>query len=434
MKLLQSYTFSQIKGLLAAMAGLFLVQIVLILSGIYGWLPSEAYIVIEGVVAIVTLFIGYLIYTRSNSLRSLFKEMEEEEFKMVALIQSMPDFVCFKDGQGRWIRTNDFGLELYGLKGQPYIGKTDHELGKINPFFQEAFDYCMETDEETWQKGETVRTEESFFIETGEYKSFDVIKVPIFYEDGTRKALITLGRDISQQKSAEEQLLRREKLAVAGELASGIAHEIKNPLTSLKGFVQLMKEQPSLPKENIDIMSSEIDRIYAIVDELLVLSKPELRKKEFFSLCDCVGYVINFMKHQAAQKDIRILVEKVDDSEKFVHGDRNQVIQVFINLIKNSIEAMDHGGEIKIRPRVNEKEVYLEIEDTGQGISQEIIDKVSEPFYTTKEKGMGLGLTICHKIIQAHDGTLSFRSKPGKGTTATIILPVTIRKKALPVS
>ncbi|WP_227394551.1 ATP-binding protein [Jeotgalibacillus aurantiacus] len=434
MKLLQSYTFSQIKGLLAAIAGLFLVQIVLILSGIYEWLPAEAYIIIEAVVAIVTLVIGYLIYQRSNALRNLFKEMEEEEFKMVALIQSMPDFVCFKDGQGRWIRTNDFGLELYGLKGEPYIGKTDHELGKINPFFQEAFDYCMDTDEETWQKGETVRTEESFFIETGEYKSFDVIKVPIFYEDGTRKALITLGRDISQQKSAEEQLLRREKLAVAGELASGIAHEIKNPLTSLKGFVQLMKEQPSLPKENIDIMSSEIDRIYAIVDELLVLSKPELRKKEFFSLCDCVGYVINFMKHQAAQKDIRILVEKVDDSEKFVHGDRNQVIQVFINLIKNSIEAMDHGGEIKIRPRVNEKEVHLEIEDTGQGIPQEIIEKVSEPFYTTKEKGMGLGLTICHKIIQAHDGELSFRSEPGKGTTATITLPVTIRKKALPVS
>ncbi|TFD99702.1 ATP-binding protein [Jeotgalibacillus salarius] len=432
--MLQSYTFSQIKGLVGIIGIVFFVQIIFIVSGINAWFSTSTYIMIEIAVAIILLWLAVMIYRRAASLRNLFKEMEEEEFKMSAMIQSMPDFVCFKDGQGRWIRTNDFGLELYGLKGKHYIGKTDGELGDVNPFFKEAFDYCVLTDEQTWQKGETDRSEESFYVESGEYKSFDVIKVPIFHKDGSRKALITIGRDISQQKAAEEQLLRREKLSVAGELASGIAHEIKNPLTSLKGYVQLMKENGTLSEERVELMASEIDRIHAITEELLVLSKPEIKKQEQFSICESVEYVINFMKHQAASRDIEIKVNRLTTDNRYIHGDRNQIVQVFINLIKNSIEAIDKDGEISIKPSVHERTIQIELCDTGPGIPEEMFEKISEPFYTTKEKGMGLGLTICHRIVQAHGGTLVFENLPEGGTNAIVKLPLYSQEKTLTTS
>ncbi|KIL44079.1 histidine kinase [Jeotgalibacillus alimentarius] len=429
--MLQSYTFSQIKGLIGIIAVVFFVQIVFIVSGLNSWFSTTTYILIESVVAITLFWLGIMIYKRAQSLRNLFREMEEEEFKMSAMIQSMPDFVCFKDGEGRWIRTNDFGLELYGLKGKHYIGKTDGELGDVNPFFKEAFDYCVMTDEQTWQKGTTDRSEESFYVESGEYKSFDVIKVPIFHKDGSRKALITIGRDISQQKAAEEQLLRREKLSVAGELASGIAHEIKNPLTSLKGYVQLMKENGPLSDERVELMASEIDRIQSITEELLVLSKPELKKQEQFSICDSVEYVINFMKHQAAARNIDIEVNRLQAKDRYVYGDRNQIVQVFINLIKNSIEAIESEGEILIKPAIENKMIQIEIRDSGPGIPEEMFDKISEPFYTTKEKGMGLGLTICHRIVQAHGGILTFENLSEGGTNAIVKLPVYKQEKTL---
>ncbi|MDG5473945.1 ATP-binding protein, partial [Jeotgalibacillus sp. ET6] len=348
----------------------------------------------------------------------------EEELKMTALMQSMPDFVCFKDGQGRWIRTNDFGLELYGLKGHHYMGKTDRELGKVNPFFEEAFEYCMVSDEETWQKAVTVRANESFYVPSGEFKTFDVIKVPIFYEDGSRKALITIGRDITQQKQAEERLVKQEKLAVAGELAAGIAHEIKNPLTSLKGFIQLMREERNLTADNIEIMSSEMDRIHSIVEELLVLSKPQTRLEEAFPLHSVIEYVVSVLKHQAAEKKVNLQVEACSHEDDFILGDRNQLIQVFINLVKNGIESMEKGGRLIISRHQHENEICVAIKDEGTGISAEKLAKIGEPFFTTKSKGMGLGLTICQKIIHEHKGQINYDSTENKGTTVSVCLPL----------
>ena len=206
-----------------------------------------------------------------------YQQVNNEEKRLSALIDSMPDFMCVKDGEGRWLKVNKFGLDLYELNHVDYYGKTDIELGEYTPFFKDAFLYCVGSDEEAWNQGNLTRLEESFYIRSGEHKTFDVIKVPLFYGDGSRKALVTIGRDISQQKRTEAMLLKKEKLSVVGELAAGIAHEIRNPLTSLKGFIQLMHETDEVTKEYLEIMSKEIDRINQIVSELLVLAKPQSR-------------------------------------------------------------------------------------------------------------------------------------------------------------
>ncbi|MEW9500916.1 ATP-binding protein [Jeotgalibacillus marinus] len=411
------------KVLIGLLILLFFIQDALVFSGI-GWLPRQIYIGAEIIVSLLIVMVGFTMFRRYRKEQQLFIEMKEEEVKMTALFQSMPDFVCFKDGEGRWIRMNDFGLALYELENETYIGKTDRDLGLKNPFFKEAFEGCLESDEETWKKAETIRVEEEFYVPSGELKTFDVIKVPMFYKDGSRKALIIIGRDISQQKIVEERLVKQEKLSVSGELAAGIAHEIKNPLTSLKGFVQLMREQPHLSTKNVEIMASEIDRVHSIVEELLVLSKPHKRVQKCFSLQEAMDYVVNVMKHQALLSRVEIIVERSSTESDHVLGDRNKLIQVMINLVKNAIEAMEDGGEMKIRSVKKNEEVWIQIQDEGVGISTEQLNNLAKPFYTTKVKGMGLGLTICNKIIHEHNGQLTIQSELGKGTIVTVKMPI----------
>ncbi|MDX8360543.1 ATP-binding protein [Cytobacillus sp. IB215316] len=352
------------------------------------------------------------------------KKAEEDENQLSLLINSMPDFVCFKDGDGRWLKVNDFGRDLYHLNEVDYIGKTDADLGVINPFFKEAFDECLKSDNDTWKQAKITRADESFILPNEETKTFDVIKVPLFYDSGERKGLVIIGRDITQQKLTEAMLLKKEKLSVIGEMAAGIAHEIRNPLTGVKGFLQLMRENNTASKDHLSIIMSEMDRINHIVSELLVLSKPQPKKYNPFLLSESLSYVCNITSHEAKEKGI--IIDFGNDSyDPTVFGDRNQLIQVFINIVKNAIDAMPRGGRIDISVNnIDQKFVKVIVVDDGIGIPKERLNKIGEPFFTLKEKGMGLGLTISNKIINEHKGTINIKSVVTVGTTVSITLPV----------
>jgi two-component system sporulation sensor kinase A len=354
---------------------------------------------------------------------SKIKKIAEEEKRWTILIDAMPDFVCFKDNKSRWVRVNEFGRELYQLEHVDYIGKTDLELGAFSPFFKEGFDQCFVSDEEAWQSGELMRVEESFMVPSGEQKSFDVLKIPLFYPNGDRKGLLTIGRDITQQKVAESMLIKQEKLSVVGELAAGIAHEIRNPLTSIKGLTQFMHETKNITDEYVNVMISEIDRINQIAGELLALSKPQSRSYSETSLREIIQYVLHIMQPEALLKDVQLIFCD-DNNPKVIKGDRNELIQVFINFLKNAMEAMPNGGSIRIDTESDAEKVQITISDEGIGIPTERLNKIGEPFYTLKEKGMGLGLTISQKIIQQHHGTLELKSEEGVGTDVLVILPL----------
>lgn len=354
-----------------------------------------------------------------------FKRASEEHNELSTLINAMPDFVCFKDGEGRWIRVNEFGKDLYQLHGKPYKNKTDGELAEMLPFFREPFLGCVVSDEETWKKGKTTRVEESFPLPTGEIKTFDVIKVPLFFDNGRRKGLVTIGRDISKVKEAEEIALRKEKLSVVGELAAGIAHEIRNPLTSIKGFIQLQKETKQA-SDFTDIILSELDRINQIVSELLVFSKPQSKILKKFKVKELVDYVIKLTSHEAILHNVEVDVEN-NVQKSLLYGDFNELIQVLVNVVKNSIDAMPDGGKVRIRTREIEDKIQIKITDIGVGIPEERLEKLGEPFFTLKEKGMGLGLTMSNKIIQDHKGTMKILSKVGWGTKVVITLPAARR-------
>ncbi|MCA1320529.1 PAS domain-containing protein [Bacillus tianshenii] len=368
---------------------------------------------------LITAVLIYLIIKKHEAL----KQLEQKEHELLTLINNMPDFVCFKDGEGRWLLANEYGLSLYELQNVDYKGKTDLELGEYSPHFKEAFAYCTDTDERTWKEGKITRDEESFVIPCGELKTFDVIKVPLFYPDGNRRALVTIGRDISSLKKAEQLLVTKEKLSVVGELSAGIAHEIKNPLTAIKGFIQLIQKSGKTNKDHVNLVLSEIDRINDIVSEMLILSKPHTKKLVVFPIIEAVQYVIDLVSNESLKNNIHIKLNNLDEST-LVKGDINGLKQVFLNLIKNAMEAMPSGGIIDISSHeTTEGYVTVKIRDNGIGISEANQKLLGHAFFTSKEKGMGLGLTITYKIIQEHDGHLAIESKEGEGTIVTLSLP-----------
>ncbi|OAO89097.1 hypothetical protein AXX17_ATUG04520 [Arabidopsis thaliana] len=219
--------------------------------------------------------------------------------------------------------------------------------------------------------------------------------------------------DITERKLSEQWLIRSEKLSVIGQLAAGVAHEIRNPLTALKGFTQLLQQGADSNRKYFEIMLAELERINYIVGEFMVLSKPHNRQQlQAHDIHHILTGIIPILDSQAIMHNVSIEIRPPRE-EHLVHCDENQIKQVLINLLKNAIEAMTSGGYVRVRYDYDElkREMTMHIEDEGPGIPQEMLARLGEPFFTTKDKGTGLGLMVCFKIIQAHGGTLEVANR-----------------------
>ncbi len=226
-------------------------------------------------------------------------------------------------------------------------------------------------------------------------------------------------------KESEKKLRESEKLSLVGELAAGVAHEIRNPLTSLKGFTKLLYESPDgkMNKEYLKIMMDELNRINFIVSEFMVLSKPHLVNFSTKNLSSIIQNVVAFLNMQAIMKNIEIIPVIIGNSFS-LKCEENQIKQVLMNIIKNSIEAMPHGGKIYVKLENNASFLIISVIDHGVGIPPENQPLLGKPFFTTKTEGTGLGLMVSRKIIQNHHGKFNIESDPKKGTTVTIALPI----------
>lgn len=238
--------------------------------------------------------------------------------------------------------------------------------------------------------------------------------------------------DITKQKQAKLELersnqqlqMQAQKLAVAGQIAAGIAHEVRNPLTSVNGFLQLMKTQYPERTDYFDIIFSEIKRIDFVLSELLVLAKPQSVHFQEVQLHELLEQVITLLKTNAVLSNIDLKQPFKRQDAGAILADANQMKQLFINLIKNAIEAMPEGGSIYISTEKVLNEWKITIQDEGKGMSQEDIQKIYDPFFSTKKEGTGLGLTICATILKDHHGRMDVSSELGKGTAFHIYLPV----------
>lgn len=235
---------------------------------------------------------------------------------------------------------------------------------------------------------------------------------------------ITQIQDSTKRKEAEKLLRKSEKLSAVGQLAAGVAHEVSNPLTAVKGFLQLLQTNESENKEYYHIMLSEIEQIESIISEFLVLAKPQMEKFKIEDIRKILHNVIELVDTKANMNNVNIYLE-CDQDIPYIECEQKKLKQVFINMIQNAIEAMPDGGNILIIVK-NEQpnKIQISFTDQGCGISEERISKLGEPFYSNKEKGTGLGLMISYKIIEEHRGRINVKSIVGQGTTFDVILPV----------
>lgn len=243
------------------------------------------------------------------------------------------------------------------------------------------------------------------------------------YELEAYCALIEQSQTVKQRKKTEEMVRKSEMLSMIGQLAAGVAHEIRNPLTSIKGFLQLMQTNATKHEEYFNIMLTELSRIEFIISEFLVLAKPQLVKKERRNLIHLLQNIIVLVETHAILNNVQVFLH-FEPELPLIMCEESQLKQAFVNIMKNAIEAMPDGGELLITAtRDGADRVLVQFIDDGVGVPEEIMPKLGEPFYTTKEKGTGLGLMVSYKIIENHRGSIQVRSTPQKGTTVEIQLP-----------
>lgn len=251
-------------------------------------------------------------------------------------------------------------------------------------------------------------------------KYYLVKSIQFVYENET--AILHAFVDITHEKENETLLVRSEKMKIVGELAASIAHELRNPLTAIKGFFKILRTGTEEKELYYNVIDEELSRIEQISSELLTVAKPHSENKTGDDLIQLIEDVILLLTPQANMKNIQI-IKKANRESLYITCESTKMKQVFINLIKNAIDAMDNSGHIVIDIEEGNNRVDVRIIDQGRGIPKYLLDKLGEPFYTTKEKGTGLGLMVCFQIIESHGGAIQVKSALNEGTTFTITLP-----------
>ncbi|MGC4377898.1 PAS domain S-box protein [Fictibacillus sp. Mic-4] len=365
--------------------------------------------------------IGFvLIYRDITRQKKVERALRESEAKYRVIAEHSTDLMVVLDTKGRVLYASPSHYYVLGFEVQ-YVHK--HMLSHIH---QEDIDRFIDTYKSAVIEKKSFKIDVRIKHANGNWIDIEMSGVPVINEKDEIESIVMIGRDMTKKKQAEEMMRKSEKLSVLGELAAGVAHEIRNPLTSLKGFAQLLKEaKDEMKMEYIDIMLSELDRINDIVGELMLVAKPQAVQYEYRNFNELLYSVVRLLDTQAIMKNIQIKCD-IDSNLPPVYCVGNQMKQLFINLLKNSIEAMDNGGLIQLTAFYQNGNVRAILEDEGGGIPKDRLTTLGEPFYTTKEKGTGLGLMVCFSIVKEHRGSIQFFSEEGRGTRVEIQLPISV--------
>jgi two-component system NtrC family sensor kinase len=359
------------------------------------------------------------------------REIESQRRFTSKIIDSLPVGLYVIDRDYRiqaWNRKRETGTS--GVARGEVLGRTVFEVLHRQPrvLLKREFDRAFTTGEMEQMEAESTTS--------GDLRHYRVTKVPMRLHDDDVTHVITIGEDITDWKRVQQQVSQSEKLAAVGQLAAGVMHEINNPLATIGACVEALSlrvEDLSLVErqgyeEYLRIIDSELARCKSIVDGLLDFSRPKARAKRAAEVNQIVEDALFLVKHHDKFK--RITLERdLADRLPTIQGNAEQLIQVFLSLMLNAIDAMEGMGILTVRTYPNPErsdEVVVTFADTGMGISREDIPKIFEPFFSTKLPGMGtgLGLSICYGIVQEHGGRIHVDSQLGQGSVFRVVLPV----------
>ncbi|WP_165352507.1 two-component system sensor histidine kinase NtrB [Bacillus infantis] len=345
------------------------------------------------------------------------KDLESTRSYIDAFFDNTSDSIVIADAEKRILRMNDsFSLLFHSTAPEPGDSLETiiaDENGKISDMLDSAL------------LGRSISGAELSFPGVSDEPSvLEATVSPVYNAQHKIFAVSMVIRDVTEKKKLEEYLRNSEKLKVTGEMAASVAHEIKNPLTVISGFIQMIGEKENDYKQYISIIHSELERMNGIINEFLYLSKPHTPNMKPQPLEPLLNETALLFESEAHYKNVHLLKDILPGCGT-VLCDTGKLKQACINLVQNSIDAMPEGGVVKISCRqTSTSEARILIEDSGCGMPEELLQNIKKPFFTTKESGTGLGLMITEQIIQQHKGRLSITSRMGSGTTAEIHLPL----------
>ncbi|MEK6693535.1 MAG: PAS domain S-box protein [Nitrospirota bacterium] len=372
---------------------------------------------------------------RKNAEEALreYSERLKEQFRIVAsakqewqdTFDNITDLIFIHDRDYIVLRANRAFAKYFGLSPTEMIGKNCHELffGKDSPVLSCPSDIAMDEGQEV--------TTEVFMPRTS--RIFRMSSFPFYISERDVHSFICIARDITEEKDREMRLAMSERLATLGHVASGIAHEINNPLASIAGcaeglLTKVKKGQydPVLCEKYLNVIEEEILRCKNITTSMLSFARKTTYEKREVNINDLLDKTLEIIGFQGRIKDIEFVRNYKEDISK-IPGSEGELRQVFLTIITNALDAMEDRGRLTIETGIEGEKVFIKITDTGPGIPSEIKEKIYDPFFTTKSEkgGTGLGLSIAQRIINNHNGNIDVTSETGKGTTFRIILPST---------
>jgi len=372
----------------------------------------------------------YVLYNRNTEkLRLAFERLERRfrEIDPYNIYNSITDALITLDGEGNILTINRAAETIFGVGERDGLGKP----------FQEIISPCATAYSEYLRNGSGEnRYEISFRNRRGDPVYLRGRFSPLLDRNGTPIGTTCLFADLSIERLLEEKARRSDRLTALGELAAGVAHEMRNPLTTIRGYMQILpanREDPEFIREFSENLIREIDRLTRLTENLLNMAKPISPELQIERLSALVESVALFLADKLETGHVRTDIQE-DREGTPVRVDGDRIKQVIINLFMNAIEAMEHGGEIRVRfsRRVErlsedrEPQTYAvaEVLDNGPGIPPPVLDRLFDPFFTTKDSGTGLGLSLSHRIIEEHGGFLRVDSVHGEGARFWVFLPL----------
>src|SRR5712692_5445316 len=343
-----------------------------------------------------------------------------------SVLAGLPDAVIAVEGALHVVFWNAAAEELTGRSARRAQGRVLKEILPVVSSHVRRLTETLATGEH--------RSEADGVLETvdGRTVPVSIVTAPLFARDGTVEAAVGVVRDVSRIRQLEDEVRRGETLATAGRMAVGVAHEIRNPLGAIRGAVQLLARElgdDSRWREYTDVLTKEVDRVNRIIESMLDLGRPVQLRRIPLNLHQLFERVALLHEEHARARGIAF-VRRYDPSLPPILGDEDRLLQLFHNLVANAMDAMKQGGRLTLTTRVSMNPLYgkmdvgtgqrtmveAQVVDEGTGIPADVRAKIFDPFFTTKERGLGLGLALCHRIVEEHQGVIHVESAEGRGT------------------
>ncbi|MEJ2364141.1 MAG: ATP-binding protein [Deltaproteobacteria bacterium] len=335
------------------------------------------------------------------------------------VLASMTNGLLTLDLGSRIVSANDAAGCILGLEGKHWQGRRFADLWLEDNSFVRLLEKCLES--------QTPCLNQEILLSTGGEKQSTLMVNTSFLEDGKgeRLGVVVVINDITEVKALEARMRQSDRLAALGTLSAGLAHEIRNPLSAIKTFVQLLPRKMSNPAFLDKFQTTvprELNRINGLIESLLELARPPKLEFEMASLSECLSQVEDVYRDKLEASNITLEISQ-EQSLPELWADKEHLVRALSNIVINALEAMPEGGHLTVTAEELAGGVVLQFTDTGAGMDEAAQDKIFNPFFTTKDTGTGLGLALTHKIIQEHGGHIEVESVTGKGTTFTLTFP-----------